>query len=69
MRDLDDDLFVDDNGNPLFPVECESVMPGGAPKMLMLQTMTDADKSTRDQRKHSFEVNLNFAYIIPLFQL
>jgi hypothetical protein len=26
------------------------------------------DKSTRGQRKHSFEANLDFAYIIPLFQ-
>ena len=27
-----------------------------------------ADKSTRGQGKHSFEANLDFAYIIPLFQ-
>ncbi len=26
------------------------------------------DKSTRGQRKHSFEVNVDFVYIIPLFQ-
>ncbi len=26
------------------------------------------DKSTRVQRKHSFEVNVDFVYIIPLFQ-
>ena len=26
------------------------------------------DKSTRGQRKHSFETNVDFAYIIPLFQ-
>jgi hypothetical protein len=26
-----------------------------------------ADKSTRGQRKHSFEANLDFAYIIPFF--
>jgi hypothetical protein len=28
----------------------------------------EADKSTRGQGKHSFEANLDFAYIIPLFQ-
>ena len=37
-------------------------------RVSILEPWLYSDKSTRGQRKHSFESNLDFAYFIPLFQ-